>query len=142
VPAPGVVSELVLDSWPILEWVKGREPARSAFHGIAEDAIEGLIELSMSRINHGEVVYSIRKCFPPDKITSGLKAFGEIPIRLVSVDDRLVDAAVDLKSVYPISYADAFAVALSVRRGVPLVTGDPELRPIVLPGFRIHWLGA
>jgi hypothetical protein len=50
-------SELVLDAWPVLEWVKGREPARSLFHGIIENAVAGRISLSMFRINHGEVIY-------------------------------------------------------------------------------------
>lgn len=135
-------SELVLDAWPILEWLKGSEPARSAFHQIVEDALAGRVALSMSRINHGEVIYSIRKDFPANRIDQALKAFGEIPIQVHTVDDGLVDDAVALKSVYPISYADAFAVALAIRLRVAPVTGDPELRRLSLVDLRLQWIGA
>jgi ribonuclease VapC len=141
VSSPNRSPELVLDAWPVLEWVKGREPARSFFHQLIEDAVASRVALSMSRINHGEVIYSIRKDFPANRIDQALKAFAEIPIRLHSVDDSLVDNAVALKSVYPISYADAFAVALAIRLRVPLVTGDPELRRFSLADFRLEWVG-
>lgn len=139
--SPDHGSELVLDAWPVLEWVKGREPARSFFHRIIEDAVANRVVLSMSRINHGEVIYSIRKDFPANRIDQALKAFAEIPIQLHSVDDGLVDDAVALKSVYPISYADAFAVSLALRLRVPLITGDPELRRLSLVDFRLEWVG-
>jgi len=133
--------ELVLDAWPVLEWIKGREPTCTAFHHIVEDAIGGRLTLRMSRINHGEVIYSIWKAFPPERVLSALEAFAQIPITLHSVDDALVDEAVKLKSVYAISYADAFAVALSARLSLPLVSGDHELRGIALRGFQLHWIG-
>jgi len=95
----------------------------------------------MSRINQGEVLYSVQKRFPPDRVVSALSAFGEIPITFHSVDDRLIDDAVQLKSVYAISYADAFAVALSVRLRAPLVSGDPELKNVAVSGFQLEWVG-
>src|ERR1035437_8218293 len=110
------VPELILDAWPILEWLKGREPSTSLFRTIVRDAIDDRNTLSMCRINYGEVIYSIRKSFPADRVDSALKAFGEIPIRLVSIGDALVDEAVALKANYPISYADAFAAAFAIRR--------------------------
>jgi predicted nucleic acid-binding protein len=141
VSSPTAAPELILDAWPVLEWIKGREPARTAFHSIVEDALAHRVGLLMSRINHGEVVYSIRKTFPRDRVVAALKGFAEIPIRLYSVDDALVDEAVNLKSIYPVSYADAFGIALSVRMQVPLVTGDPEISRISLPDLKLHWIG-
>jgi ribonuclease VapC len=134
-------SELVLDAWPVLEWLKGREPARSLFHKIIEDAFAGRVAVSMFRINRGEVIYSIRKDFPANRIDQALKAFAEIPIQIVSVDDGLVDDAVALKSICPISYADEFAAALAIRLKLPLITGDPELRRLSLADFRLEWVG-
>jgi predicted nucleic acid-binding protein len=101
----------------------------------------GLTTLSMCRINYGEVVYSVRKAFPADRAEDTLKAFREIAMQLYSVDDRLVDEAVDLKAMYSISYADASAAALTMRRGLPLVTGDAELVPLEKLGLRLHWVG-
>ena len=86
----------------------------------------------MSRINHGEVVYSIRKTFPRDRVVAALKRFAEIPIRLFSVDDALVDEAVN---------ADAFAIALSVRMQVPMGTGDPAISRSSPADLKLHWVG-
>ncbi len=36
-------------------------------------------------------------------------------------------AATELQAAYPISYADAFAVATARAERAPLVTGDPEI---------------
>jgi len=136
-----VVPELLLDAWPILEWLKGREPSSSAFRKIVEAGVAGLTMLSMSRINYGEVVYSVRKSFPSDRVEAALNAFREIPILLYSVDDALVDEAAALKALHSISYTDAFAAALAMRRKLPLVTGDPELLPLALLGLQLHWIG-
>ncbi len=136
------VPEVMLDAWPILEWLKGREPSSSAFRRIVEDAVANRIMLSMCRMNYGEVVYSVRKVFPAGKVETALSAFREIPIRLYSVDDLLVEEAAALEAIYPISYADAFAAALALRRGIPLVTGDREFQPLELIGLQLHWIGA
>ncbi len=134
---------LVLDSWPLLEWIKGREPARTRFSLLAQRAAKGLVSFHMSRINYGEAIYIIRKA--PEIVDSAeaLRRLDSAPIRLHTVDDVLVDEAVDLKSKYAFSFADAFAAALAIRLNVPLVTGDAEFR--VLEAQRVlslHWVGA
>lgn len=95
----------------------------------------------MSRMNYGEVVYSVRKDFPAERLEQILKAFREIPIHFYSVDDALVDEAAALKSLHAISYADAFAAALAMRLNLPLLTGDRELLVLRQMGLSIHWLG-
>ena len=135
------VPELILDAWPILEWLKGREPTTSLFREIVQDAIGDRNTLLMCRINYGEVIYSIRKSFPADRVDAALRALGEIPIRLSPVDDALVDEAVGLKAIYPISYADAFAAAFAMRSKLPLVSGDPELLNLAPAGLQLYWVG-
>jgi ribonuclease VapC len=141
VASTSVVPELLLDAWPVMEWLKGRDPASAALEAMIEDCLAGRVSLSMCRINHGEVIYSVRKNFPPDRIDAALKAFHEVSMSVYSVDDVLVDDAVSIKSVYSVSYADAFAAALAIRRGLPLITGDPELLPLAALGLQIRWVG-
>ena len=124
-----------------MEWLKGRQPAADIFLAMIEAAFAGDVTLSMSRINYGEVIYSIRKDLPPHLKESGLKAFLELPICFYSVDDLLVDEAAALKAVHRISYADAFAVALSLRLALPVVTGDPEFIKLKAIGVKLHWVG-
>jgi ribonuclease VapC len=112
------------------------------FRELIEAALAGEISLSMSRMNYGEVVYSVMKDFPADQLAQVFKAFREIPIHFYTVDDALVDEAAVLKSFHTISYADAFATALAMRLGFPLVTGDRELLALKQIGLKIHWLGA
>jgi ribonuclease VapC len=133
---------VVIDSWPVMEWIKRREPTRSRFHSLIDDAATGKLAMEMSRINYGEVVHTIRKA--PDLVEreEALQNFLSAPINIHSVDDALVDEAVELKSKFPISYADAFAAALAIRLNVPLVTGDEEFRSLELDGLlTLPWVG-
>ena len=95
----------------------------------------------MSRMNYGEVLYSIKKDFPENRIKQAAEAFRQIPIKFYSIDDALVDEAAELKAVYAISYADAFAAALSLRLDVLLATGDKELLALKTIGLKLHWMG-
>lgn len=141
-PASGT-KHLILDSWPVLEWIKGRQPARDKFRRLIEDALSGTVLFSMSRINHGEVIYSIAKDVPPELREKALSAFKEIPIQLYSVSDEMLDQAVQIKSAHSISYADCFAVALALKLQVPVVTGDKEFLKLDRKlGVQLHWVGA
>ncbi len=51
----------VLDSWPILEWMSGREPACGLFEMQLAEAEAGQLRLLMSAINVGEVYCFLRK---------------------------------------------------------------------------------
>ena len=137
-----VSSELLLDSWPVLEWLKRRQPVAAEFRRLIEESLAGTTSLSMSRMNYGEVLYSIKKDFPENRIKQATEAFLEIPIKFYSIDDALVDEAAELKSVYTVSYADAFAAALSLRLDIPLATGDKELLTLKAIGLKLHWMGA
>lgn len=142
VPPLAASTDLVLDSWPILEWLKARQPTAPLFREIVEAALTGGLVLSMSRINYGEVLYSVHKAFRISRIAQVLKAFHEIPIRFYSVDDTFVEEAAVLKSFHAISYADAFAAALAIRLDLPLLTGDKELLQLQSTGLKMYWLGA
>jgi hypothetical protein len=48
-----------LDSWPIMEWILGKEPAASAVEGLLEEAEGSAIHLFISAINVGEVYYFV-----------------------------------------------------------------------------------
>lgn len=134
---------LILDSWPVLEWMKGREPASSHFGSILKDALAQSVKLEMTRINYGEVIYNVRKANDlPDREMS-LRRFLSIPIRVHSISDALVDEAVELTSKYPFSFADGFAAAQAIRLRSPLVTGDLEFRKLEADGLlQLHWVGA
>jgi predicted nucleic acid-binding protein len=132
----------VLDAWPVMEWLKGRSPAASAFEALLLRAERREISLCISRINLGEVRYSIAKEYGEAAGSVLLAQFLHFPIEVVTVTDNDIDEASKLKSLYSISYADAFAAVLAMERGAPLVTRDPEFRQLALTGMlTLHWLG-
>ena len=72
-------------------------------------------------------------------------AYGRIkalPIKVIElIDEELLLTAAGLKEKYPISYADSFAAALALIKSCPLLTGDPEFRPLEKQGkINIEWL--
>jgi predicted nucleic acid-binding protein len=55
------VKTRVLDSWAILEWIAGRQPAAAAVAALLSEAEDDHATLLMSAINAGEVYYCLRK---------------------------------------------------------------------------------
>jgi len=50
-------------------------------------------------------------------------------VRVFSISDEDVMRAAKIKATYPISYADAFAVAKAEQSGAIVVTGIPNIKP-------------
>ena len=129
----------VLDSWPILEWIKGKQPVTDIVAKLFGDADLGFVRLLMSAINVGEVYYFVRKYHTESLAESWRQLSGTLPLTIaVPAAEEIWDAAV-LKGQYPIAYADAFAAALAQKYRCPLVTGDPDFRSI--PDLQLEWLG-
>ena len=133
----------VLDAWPVMEWLKRKEPVAARFSERLIRVQAGHNQLCMSRINLGEVLYLAAKQFGMRSALELVNQIRSIGIEVVSVADGDVDAAALLKSRYPISYADAFAAHLSIVRDAPLLTGDSEFKKLEADGFlTLDWIGA
>jgi uncharacterized protein len=121
------VTASVLDSWALVGWLQGEEPARAKVRELLDQALLGEAKVSISLINAGEIFYLIAKrhgAAPAERFLADLTM---MPIQALLPDRRLILAAARLKSRYPISYADAFAVETAREQNATLVTGDPEL---------------
>ncbi len=95
-----------------------------------EEAEAGGKRLLLSKINEGEVFYKLYK-YLGSGIAYGFREDlrqGLIPVQVVSVNDKRAEAASEIKANYPVSYADAFCIALAVEMGMPVLTGDSEFR--------------
>jgi len=134
------VKTRVLDSWAILEWMSGRQPARGCIAKLLADATEGQTRLLMSAINVGEVYYVLCKNQSEDLAESWRESSRTLPatIEVPTADD--IWHAASLKGRFPISYADGFAAALAQKHNCPLVTGDPEFRRV--DRLELDWIGA
>jgi uncharacterized protein len=133
------VKTRVLDSWAILEWISGRQPATNAVAKLLAESEAGTARLFMSAINVGEVYYFLRKHHREELAESWRESSRTLPAMIeVPAADEIWDAAL-LKGRYPIAYADAFAAALAQKHRCPLVTGDPELQSIA--DLELDWIG-
>jgi predicted nucleic acid-binding protein len=94
----------------------------------------------LSSINFGEVYYSILRDFGEIKAQEVLERIKEGPIEIVvpSIEQTLMAAR--FKAAGGISYADCFAGALALERGLPVLTGDPEFNRLIPFGVKIDWL--
>ena len=137
------MEQLVLDSWMLLAWLKDQPPGADKMDELWRMAATHEVELSMSMISIGEVVYLTARNKGLDAADELLEHLHTRPLQFVTTSDRLVIEAARLKAAYPISSADAFAAATAMRARCPLVTGDPEFRALEKDGVvRLNWAGA
>jgi predicted nucleic acid-binding protein len=133
------VKTRVLDSWAILEWMSGRQPACCLVAKLLAEAEEGQTRVLMSAINAGEVYYFLRKHHSDELAESWHESSRTLPVTIeVPTADDIWHAA-SLKGRFPISYADGFAAALALKHNCPLVTGDVEFRCV--DGLGLDWIG-
>lgn len=109
-----------LDSWPVLRWLAGMEPAAAR--------VEELLATRplMSWINLGEVFYVTDREAGRATATEVVEFLESRMTLDVPSRERVLDAA-ELKSGHRIAYADAFAIATAIANDAVLVTGDPEI---------------
>lgn len=130
---------VVFDSYALLAWL--RDESGAQFVTTLLWAVHaGECPGGISAVNLGEIYYSIVRCEGnelAETVMSDMYEFGWV---VHGVDETSALAAARLKARFPISYADAFALACAQEQGATLVTGDPEILnadhgiPILWPG--------
>jgi len=129
---------IVFDSFALLSLFhkeKGWEKVRDILRQLASVDEKALL----SRINWGEFYYIVRRRLGKAMAEEALALLWQLPVEILPVDDRLVKEAAEIKSEYPVAYADAFCIAIAKRHSGRVVTGDPEFR--VVEGFiDVDWL--
>lgn len=110
-----------LDSWAVLAWLDGEEPAAEAVQR-ACDRGRPLI----SWINLIEVEYRISRQHGTEEAETVLARLrGLLAEELPGVARMRAVAA--LKVQHPVALADCFAIATAAAHDAALITGDPEI---------------
>lgn len=115
-----------LDSWAVLAWLDGEEPALAR--------VEELIATRpvVSWVNLVEVYYRIERehgRLAADDTLASLRAVLSLDLPGTA---RMIEAA-RLKARAPIALGDCFAVATAAAHGLVLLTGDPEILQLADP---------
>lgn len=109
-----------LDSWAILRWLNGIEPAFGAVDRLIDE------RPVMSWVNVGEVYYVTWRSEGAGRADEVTRALGS-SLRLDPATPERVLAASRIKAEHPMAFADAFAVATALAFDATLLTGDPEI---------------
>jgi predicted nucleic acid-binding protein len=131
-----------LDAFAWLAWLQD-EPGAADVQRCLDDAERGQADCVTSIINLGEAFYRLVRVNHREQAESlwRMALHRRLPVSVKEATQRRVRRAAELKSNHAIAYADAFAVATALEFQATLVTGDPEIRPLVGKyDLRVEWL--
>jgi predicted nucleic acid-binding protein len=118
----------VLDSFAVIAFLRDEEGA-DKIEGILKEAERGKNKLYMHVINLGEVYYNVLKEEGENLANSVWAKVKNYPVEFIDdLTDGFMLSAARIKGKYPLSYADAFAAAVSIEKGALLITGDPDFK--------------
>ena len=127
----------VLDSFAILAHFQAEDGGERVLE-LLENARVDKIDLAMSLINTGEVVYLVVRNRGQKIAEALLKDLRALPIKFYEASEERILAAAWIKASHAISYADSFAAQLAQELNGTLVTGDPEFKNV--KNLKVLWL--
>src|SRR5437870_13549542 len=106
------------------------EPAAQLVRQVLRRARKKQVLVLFSLMNYGECLY-VTEC--EQGLQQAQRAAGiidHLAVRVVPADRSHVFAAAHIKARYPVSYADAFSIALAKQMDARVMTGDPEFKSV------------
>ncbi len=135
------MAKFVLDSYALLAFFRD-ETGADDVEKLLNEAAEDKHELYITVINAGEVYYMSSRKDSAVKATQVWEAMKKFPLHFITADMDLTLAAAKIKANYKLSYADAFAAALTIQKKATLITGDDEFQNLVgEAGFKVKYIG-
>lgn len=123
------MSKLLFDSFALLRFFQ-KEPGGDRVRELLRQALDEDAPRLINAINLGELVYITQRRFGTEKKLEMLAHIHRMGFTILPCPNDLIFRAAELKARYPISYADAFALASAMDHSAGLVTGDPEFRQV------------
>lgn len=134
------MAHYVLDSYALLAYFRN-EPGGEKVEQYLNEAAADKHELYLTNINAGEVYYMSHRKDGVARAELTWKIMKQFPIHIIDADLDFALAAAKFKAKYHISYADAFAAALTINKKATLITGDKEFEALVKEAnFKVKFL--
>lgn len=134
------MKRIVFDSYALIALFRqetGYEFVRDLLVKMANDEIEGFI----SAVNVGEIYYMISRKSSSKNADAAVIAVKQMPLEIIDADLKLCMEAAAIKAKYSLSYADAFAAAVSINKKAVLITGDAEFENLKdVSGFKVKYI--
>ncbi len=128
----------VLDSYSLLAYAENEKGADEV-EDILKKALEDKAELFLCVINWGEMYYISLREGGKERAELYKNTFARYPITIVEANKELTLQAAEYKAFNKMSYADAYAAALTKLKKATLVTGDKEFK-ILDNEIKINWI--
>jgi ribonuclease VapC len=106
------------------------EPGAARVDELLHLAGDGSIQVYMSLINLGEVLYIVERRLGKERMRSMMAYLDATPLKWVEADRKRVLASAHIKAMYPLAYADVFCVSLACELSATIITSDPEFKPL------------
>lgn len=129
---------VVLDTWALLAYLDGA-PAAQHVRQILRAARRKRAVVLLSLIAYGECLYIVEREQGFHQAQRAVGIIDQLPVRVMPADRPLVFDAAHFKAQFPVSYADAFSIALARRSHARVMTGDPEFKAVESEVL-VHWL--
>ncbi|ABQ24385.1 type II toxin-antitoxin system VapC family toxin [Geotalea uraniireducens] len=123
------MSKLLFDSFALLRFFQ-KETGGEKVRDLLKEAIAQQTPCLINAINLGEIIYITQRRLGEQKKLEVFIHIQRIGFTILPCPNDLVFRAAELKARYPISYADAFALASAMEHSADLITGDPEFKMV------------
>ena len=134
------MANYVLDSYALLAFFRD-EPGADIVEKLLNEAAEDKHELYITAVNAGEVYYISYRKDGAAKADLAWEALKKFPLHVIDVDLHFSLAAAKIKAGNKLSYADAFAAALTIQKKATLITGDDEFDSLIgKTGFKVKYI--
>ena len=120
---------IVLDSFALVCFFH-KEPGWDKVKAVFYDLSSSGQNAFLSAINWGEFYYIVKRRVGKDKAEEALALLEQLPITVIPADNESVKEAAEIKSDFPVSFADAFCIALAQRFNGQILTNDPEYESV------------
>ena len=119
----------ILDSYALLAYFQAEQGGETV-RDILKKAQAGEASTMLSVINLGEIYYIVCRKLGAERARAVIEDISQLPVDLIEAGKARALAAAEIKAQYPLSYADAFAVAAAMEFSATIVTGDPEFKAV------------
>ncbi len=131
----------VLDSFAVIAWLRDEAGAEKTAV-ILEKAKKKKVNIFMHAINLGEIFYLTYREEGESIADSVYSVVKMYPVKFIDdlSEDFLLSVA-RLKAAYPVSYADAFAAGLALKKDAVLITGDRDFKLLEMDKkLKVLWI--
>jgi len=123
------VSKLLFDSFALLRFFQ-KETGAAKVRELLREAFTRQTPCLINAINLGEIIYITQRRLGEQKKLEVFVHIQRMGFTILPCPNDLIFRAAELKARYPISYADAFALASAMEHSADLITGDPEFKMV------------